>query len=404
MRQISKTALTGIICVIIAIAAKAQLADDKCKFLGNIHAGTAPADFKTYWNQVTPENAGKWGSVESTRDVMTWTALDNAYKFAKDNGFPFKQHTLVWGQQQPAWISTLPAEEQKAEVEAWIKSFCERYPDTDYIDVVNEPLHAIPSYAGALGASGETGWDWIVWSFEKAREYCPNAKLILNDYSILSSDVNTDKYIEIINVLKERELIDIIGEQGHFFETTPIGTIKNNLDKLHALELPIHISEFDINLADDNAQLTKYKELFPVLWKHPGVHGVTLWGYRQGQIWREDAYLIRINNTPRPALGWLTEFVKSDRGGTFCNPVTGARSEERKQQVYPNPVTDGRLVLNLQEGEYSVRIRDLQGVVRTALEMQGGPPLALTLAAPAGVYFVEIHDGTSASYTKIVVN
>ncbi len=297
---------------------KAQLANDKCKFLGNVVGRMTYPDFKAYWNQVTPENGGKWGSVESRRDVMNWNALDAACKIALDNNFPFKEHTLVWGQQQPSWLTALPASEQKEQVEEWIRSFCQRYPQTDYIDVVNEPLHAVPSYAAALGGTGSTGWDWVIWSFEKGRQYCPDAKLILNDYNILNNDTATVKYIGIIMLLKDRGLIDVVGEQGHFLETTPASTIRKNLDKLAATGLPVHITEYDVNLADDNAQADKYKEQFGLLWSHPAVRGVTLWGYRQGQIWRKDAYLLRTDGTARPALTWLKGFVRADEGGTFC--------------------------------------------------------------------------------------
>ena len=37
------------------------------------------SDFITYWDQITPENEGKWGSVEGTRDQMNWAALDACY-------------------------------------------------------------------------------------------------------------------------------------------------------------------------------------------------------------------------------------------------------------------------------------------------------------------------------------
>ncbi|MEX1240542.1 MAG: endo-1,4-beta-xylanase [Cyclobacteriaceae bacterium] len=322
---------------LLSFQAIAQLAKDKCKFLGNVIPGSTPSDFKTYWNQITPENAGKWGSVESTRDAMSWSGLDNAYHFAKDNGLPFKWHTFVWGQQQPGWIGTITQSEQKDEVEEWIKSFCERYPETDYIDVVNEPLHAVPDYAAALGGSGTTGWDWVIWSFEKARQYCPNAKLVLNDYNIIKDDAATDKYIIIINLLNERDLIDVIGEQGHFMETASLTAIRKNLDKLHAAELPVHISEYDVNLADDQAQIQKYQEQFPVLWTHPGVHGITLWGYRQGRIWRKDSYLIRSDGSARPALTWLSAFVKADGGGTFCNAETGMLYDGAPMEAYSGP-------------------------------------------------------------------
>ncbi len=73
---------------------------------------------------------------------MVWDALDVAYQFARSNGLPFKFHTLIWGQQQPGWITSLPAEEQLAEIEEWFTEVAARYPDIDMIDVVNEPINA----------------------------------------------------------------------------------------------------------------------------------------------------------------------------------------------------------------------------------------------------------------------
>ncbi|MEQ1912779.1 MAG: hypothetical protein ABMA15_28445, partial [Vicinamibacterales bacterium] len=47
------------------------------KFVGNITTrGEVRPDFADYWNQLTPENEGKWASVEATRDQMDWTSLD----------------------------------------------------------------------------------------------------------------------------------------------------------------------------------------------------------------------------------------------------------------------------------------------------------------------------------------
>jgi endo-1,4-beta-xylanase len=63
------------------------------------------------------------------------------------------------------------------------------------------PDHAPAVYRDALGGAGTTGWDWVIWSFEKTRQYFPNAKLLLNDYSILSSDSATTQYLTLINLL-----------------------------------------------------------------------------------------------------------------------------------------------------------------------------------------------------------
>jgi endo-1,4-beta-xylanase len=93
------------------------MANGTGKFIGNVHSGSQVVNSTAYWNQTTPENAGKWGSVESTRDVMNWTQLDAAYQFAKTNGFPFRMHVLIWGSQQPTWIESLPPAEQLEEIE-----------------------------------------------------------------------------------------------------------------------------------------------------------------------------------------------------------------------------------------------------------------------------------------------
>lgn len=364
----------------------AQLAKDKCKFLGNIISGSTPPDFATYWNQVTPENAGKWQSVEATRDVMTWDQLDNAYKTAKDNGMKFKQHTFLWGQQQPTWLAALSAEEQKEEVEEWIKAFAERYPDADYIDVVNEPLHETPVYANALGGKGTTGWDWVIWGFEKAREYCPNAKLILNDYNIINNTQATNDYLKIITLLKDRGLIDYIGEQGHFLETTPNSTLTGNLDKLAATGLPILISEYDVNIANDADQRVRYESQFPALWGHYAVQGITLWGYRQNEIWRTDAYLVRSNGSARPALDWLKTYVKENAGGCV---TTGLNDENSRFKVYPNP-SSGTLFI---ESNSEFVICDLLG--RKLMSGAGSTSVNLT----SGFYLVK----TDGDAQKVIV-
>ncbi|MEO6601581.1 MAG: endo-1,4-beta-xylanase, partial [Polyangiaceae bacterium] len=152
------------------------------KFVGNITTGgQVRSDFGTYWNQITPENEGKWGSVEGTKDQMNWAGLDRAYAYAKQHNIPFKQHNFVWGSQQPNWLAGLSQSDQRAQVEEWIRLYCARYPDTQLIDVVNEPPpHTTPVYTAALGGAGASGYDWIVQAFKWAHQYCPNSILILN--------------------------------------------------------------------------------------------------------------------------------------------------------------------------------------------------------------------------------
>src|SRR5690606_6018635 len=132
MKSKLKWLLVASLWLSVPLPSSAQL-NTGGKFLGNVYQSSTPTNFSMYWNQVTPENAGKWGSVESSRDSMNWGGLDNAYNFAQSNGYPFKQHNFVWGSQQPGWLGGLSATEQRAEVEEWIAAYCERYPATNYI-------------------------------------------------------------------------------------------------------------------------------------------------------------------------------------------------------------------------------------------------------------------------------
>lgn len=331
------------------------------KFLGSAYSNDQAERFTDYWNQVTPENSGKWGSVEGSRNNMNWGQLDEAYNLAKTNGYPFHFHVLIWGAQQPAWMNDLGPEEQLEEIREWFEAVAERYPDIEYLEVVNEPLHQRPDgvtgdadYWEALGGQGETGWDWVIKSFEMAREIFPDStQLMINDYGIVSSLSSAYQYLNIINLLIDRDLVDIIGVQAHAFSngsstssgTTP-STIRSVLNKLGETGLPIQATELDIdgdpNSNDsDEVQLENYKRIFPVFWEHPKVEGVTLWGWRPG-MWRseQEAFLWSDRGRPRPAMEWLIDYV--DTASVVYTVSIEPEIDEiptgfTLEQNYPNP-------------------------------------------------------------------
>ncbi|WP_437618828.1 endo-1,4-beta-xylanase [Sorangium sp. So ce1151] len=286
------------------------------KFVGNITTSGAVRDgFARYWNQITPENEGKWGSVERSRGSRDWSKLDAIYKYAKDNNIIFKHHVFVWGSQQPDWVGRLSGAEQQSAVRDWMKSFCERYPDTKYIDVVNEPPpHTTPSYKNGIGGDGASGWDWIVNSFKWAREFCPGAVLILNDYNNIEYENDHNNFMRIAKaVIDAGAPVDALGAQAHDAYKINTSTVKSYLDKMAALGKPLYITEYDIGIADDNQQKRVMEEQFTMYWNHPSIKGITLWGYIVGTTWRDNTGIQRQDGTMRPAMQWLMEFL--DRGG-----------------------------------------------------------------------------------------
>ncbi|MGK3987235.1 endo-1,4-beta-xylanase [Sorangium sp. So ce136] len=291
-------------------------AEPEEKFVGNITTSGAVRDgFARYWNQITPENEGKWGSVERSRGSRDWSKLDAIYKYAKDNNIIFKHHVFVWGSQQPDWVGRLSGAEQQSAVRDWMKSFCERYPDTKYIDVVNEPPpHTTPSYKNGIGGDGASGWDWIVNSFKWAREFCPGAVLILNDYNNIEYENDHNNFMRIAKaVIDAGAPVDALGAQAHDAYKINTSTVKSYIDKMAALGKPLYITEYDIGIADDNQQKRVMEEQFTMYWNHPSIKGITLWGYIVGTTWRDNTGIQRQDGTMRPAMQWLMEFL--DRGG-----------------------------------------------------------------------------------------
>ena len=347
------------------------LATGKSKFLGNIFSSSSQmhSDFAYYWNQVTPGNDGKWGSVELSQGVYTWTSLDTEYNYAVAKGFPFKEHNLIWGSQQPSFISSLDSAQQYQEIANWIQACGQRYPHAAFCDVVNEPINTPPNgqngtanYIKALGGSGATGWDWVISAFQLARLYwSSNTKLLINEYNVLGSTTNNNTYIQIINLLKTRGLIDGIGIQCHYFEfqsyqgesnqyAYPMFTLQSSLNNLAATGLPIYISEFDINEASDSIQLASYQKYFPFLWTNTAVKGVTLWGFEQGDMWQTNAYLINYDGTERPAMTWLRKYVDTVTI-TSVNIVQAQPNEYKLFNNYPNPFNPSTTI------EFSVPVR-----------------------------------------------
>jgi endo-1,4-beta-xylanase len=340
-------------------AAAAPLCGPSGKFLGSAFSTAQSPGFAEYWNKLTPENAGKWGRVEAVRDVMDWSALDEAYAFAKSQGFPIQMHVLVWGNQQPAWIEDLSPHEQLAEIREWFAAVAERYPQLDFVEVVNEPLHDPPSQRGAggghyieaLGGTGKTGWDWVLNAFRMARNYFPHARLLINDYDITNDRAATQRYQRIIELLRAERLIDAIGVQGHAFTTRaeiPMATHVANLDSLAATGLPIYVTELDIDGPTDDTQVQDYRRIFPVFWEHPGVRGITLWGFRP-PVWRnaQGAYLVRKDGSERPALQWLRQYLRNHPG---CSSSVAIGRIERFDPAFDAVVAPGAQVEKLAEG------------------------------------------------------
>lgn len=318
------------------VSVNAQLSKNPNKFLGNIttryqvDAGGGVPAYYTLWNQITPENESKWGSVEGTRGSYNWGS-DTPFNYAKNHGFTYKFHALVWGSQYPNWFtSSLPVQERYNAMVKWFDEVKKHYPELPMIDVVNEAVgmhqQGNPLMKESLGGGGTTGYDWLIKAFELAHERWPNAILIYNDFNTFQYD--TDAYIDLVQTLRDAGApIDAYGCQSHDVDNISYDNLKNSMTKIqNAVKMPMYITELDINVQDDAQQKAQYQSIFPLMWEAEYCAGVTIWGYVYGATWVDHSGLYR-DGVERPAMTWLKEYMATDKAKNAKSPFPGGKKQ-----------------------------------------------------------------------------
>ena len=361
-----------------ASLANAALADGGAKFVGNITtSGQIRDDMGTYWNQITPENGCKWGSIHSLSNGNSGTskfAWDNydkcegAYKWAKEKPGErhFKFHALVWGSQYPNFLCKkknpgITVELTRKYITEWFDAVAAKFPDLEYIDVVNEAIWAGDNYhsgygkpaAGAEGRStddtecggsyiiealggdrvvnGKHQYDFITTAFKMARERWPKAVLIYNDYNTLSWQMNEG--IELVQtILRNGAPVDAYGQQAHDCKGMSKSDFESKMTRIHnETGLPLLVSEYDIGEADDNKQKNDYANQIPFMWETPWVAGITIWGYINGATWAANTGIMEKDGRKRAAMTWLEDY--------FAKNLDKGQNDVTFTPVEPEPQT-----------------------------------------------------------------
>ena len=328
--------------LLLPITLFAQLSTNPDKFLGNIttrgnvDAGGGVPAYYTLWNQITCENESKWGSVEGNRGNFNW-GCDRAFNYAKQHGFTYKFHALLWGAQYPNWLPDLTPKERFAAITNWFNKVKEKYNTLPMIDVVNEAVgrhqEGNPMIKESMGGGGKTGYDWLIKAFDMAGQRWPDAILIYNDYNSIRWDV--DNYITLVQTLRDAGApIDAYGNQSHELGDISVSELTNVLKKQQdALQMPMYITELDIDKANDSQQKSQYEKILPIMWEAPYCAGVTLWGYIHGSTWVDNSGLYK-NGVERPAMTWIKEYMATDAAKNAASPFPGMKKEA---SVYIRP-------------------------------------------------------------------
>jgi endo-1,4-beta-xylanase len=159
----------------------------------------------------------------------------------------------------------------------------------------------------SLGGDGTTGYDWLVYLFKAARDAFQKAQLLISEHDLLTGNTTLPALIRIVNVLKNQKVIDGIGiqVQGANLAVLNNATVLAGLNTLGATALPLYFTALETSPAA-TVEVAVIERLFPLLWHHIAVKGITLWGYIPS--------LLSAAGEEREALRWLKAYLDSPAG------------------------------------------------------------------------------------------
>lgn len=273
---------------------------------GNNEDDWMQANAVKYFNYGVCENDFKWSGMQANEGPVNYTKVETYLDWADKVGWKMRGHTLLWGGDNdhnlPSWVRSQSSEDIieacKERVESTVSYFKGRI--TDY-DVMNE---AITGHASWLQEKVGESINWN--SFKWAEEVDPDANFYINDYSVISGNATSQYKTMIQTMLDNGAPVDGIGVQSHFGgNAINILDVKNKLDDLATLGLPIKITEFDMGIGDANAsqefQAENYSNMMRLAFSHPSINGFLFWGFWDGRHWRDKAGIIDINKVPKIA-------------------------------------------------------------------------------------------------------
>ena len=327
-------------------------------------------------NAMKPDAVSGGGHQLTRPAALNLANAETMVAFAEEHDLFMIGHTLVWHEQSAPWLyfdSVTGEYLTRAEAMENMRWFIEHYAGhfeerVHAWDVANEVFtnngtanstssnpEGSPTYPGgtwqralrnyapwyqafANGAdfeAGERGWDYIYYAFVFTRRYAPSALLIYNDFN----EEIPSKRDAIANMVEElndrwtndavnnpafgdpnhpdygRLLIEVIGMQAHYNESTNLGDVRAALTRFAGTGARIHVTELDLQFTSVVApfalaehQLTRQADMFAQLFAwylefSDYIDRVSIWGREDGSSWRGRNGATHFNRhfEPKPA-------------------------------------------------------------------------------------------------------
>ena len=260
------------------------------------------------YNMLEPEDAMKWEVVHPEPEKFDFSQADRIVTFATEHNMKVRGHTLVWHQQNPAWLRQrkyTPAELSRR-LENHIKTVVGHYRDKVFAwDVANEAFDEI-----AFGELRSTLWynqpgigfagkgnAYLEQCFRWAHEADPHALLFYNEAEAEVLNAKSDAVYAMVKDFRRRGVpIHGVGLQMHINNLrADVASISENIRRLTGLGVQVHITEMDVALpVDSNGSATPedlmqqaviYRQVAAACISQTGCTAFQTWGFTDKYSW-----------------------------------------------------------------------------------------------------------------------
>jgi endo-1,4-beta-xylanase len=266
------------------------------------------------YNMLEPEDAMKWYIVQPDDKTINFAPADQLVEFAAEHGMKVRGHCMLWGGHDPKWLASHTPEELSQILQQHITLEVGRYRGRVFAwDVVNEALDGNGKLRDSvwynqpgIGMAAQ-GTAYIEQAFRWVHAIDPQALLFYNEAEAEGMNKKSDALYAMVKDFRHRGVpIDGVGMQLHILDLNPdVRGIAENMKRLTALGLQVHITELDVALpvdADGNPrhaedlvrQAEIYREIANVCLQNPGCTALQTWGFTDKYSW----------------IGWFTHKTK----------------------------------------------------------------------------------------------
>jgi GH35 family endo-1,4-beta-xylanase len=375
---------------------------------------------KSDYNALVCENAMKFQPTEPNQGSFSYSGGDQVVSFCQTNNMLVRGHTMVWGGQNPTWITGLSRQQMLAALKNHITNLMTHWKGkiTEW-DIVNEAV----ADGGSGGLKGifwqkTIGNDYLDSAFTYAHEADPNVYLYYNDYSGESAgSVKSDYIYNMVKGMVQRGIpIHGVGLQCHLSSPVSKDKISANIKRIGDLGLRVSCTETDIKNSTSDA--ASWSNLVQACVENYNATTFMCWGFDDGHSWIGNPCNCQMwdqQDNPKTAL--VTAVQNAFSGG---DPAVAAKRKAfislTPEQLLAQHTTSVRLNLNYKpvshfaytNGSLSyflpvnqhVRLQVFTMQGKTVLEMNLGRQTTGThsvrlsgLNLPVGLYFAKINSG-----------